>query len=80
MQRMREWMEYLILVRIYTSIWVMVIFSAYSDWTHYILRAGGMLVFIHVGGMHVVWSVAGVPTKPSAAMEDTSASHMQVGQ
>ena len=48
--------------------------------SHYILRAGGMLMFTHVVRMHVVWSVVGVPTKPSAAMEDTSASHMQVGQ
>ena len=30
--------------------------------------------------MHVVWSVVGVQTKPSAAMEDTRTSHTQVGQ
>ena len=39
-----------------------------------------MLMFIHAVRMHVVWSVVGVSTKPSAAMEDTSASHTQVGQ
>ena len=39
-----------------------------------------LLMFIHVVRMRVVWSVSGVPAKPSAAMEDTSASHTQVGQ
>ena len=40
---------------------------------------GGCLV-IHAGRMHIVWSVVGVPTKPSAAMEDTSANYMLLGQ
>ena len=42
------------------------------------LVSGMLLMFIHVGRMHVVWSVAGVPTKPSAAMEETSTNNTTI--
>ena len=49
-------------------------------WTEAPCETQLLLMFIHVVRMHVVWSVAGVPNKPSAAMEDTGTSHVQVGQ
>ena len=35
-----------------------------------------VLMFVHVGRMHVVWSVAEAPTKHGPAMEDTSTRRM----